>query len=113
MRREHKVCDRCKAEGYDDELQLFEIGVTCKNLTYQRAVESFPKQEWCKECVSQTALLGISEKEAEERRQKSLAPVVPVTFEDIIREIASEVAQDEISSNRFGLLMKYWRNRNK
>lgn len=95
----YKQCDRCKAEGYDTEIELFEVGVVCKNLTNGIQVKAFPMQQWCRECVSQTALLGISEKEAEARRQASLAPVVPVTFEDIVRDIAYEVAEDCVSNS--------------
>lgn len=100
MQRIYKKCDRCGADGFDEDVQLFEISVQCKNLTTNSMpIEAFPKQQWCKECVSITALLGISEREAEERRQKSLGPVVPATFEDMVREIAQEIAEDAVSNN--------------
>ena len=50
--------------------------------------------------MNDTALLGITDRLLEERRQASLAPPKAATFEEMVFEIAYEAASDAISNDR-------------
>jgi hypothetical protein len=101
MIKTHKQCDKCKTESTEDDFKLFEITLNLRQVQPAATGQSkiFPMQHWCEECVTTSALKGINEKQMEERRQASAAPIVPATFEDLLREIAYEVACDAISDN--------------
>ena len=97
-----KTCDRCKTESLEPAFELFEITVSSRLIapTSTGTSDRFPKQHWCRACMNDTALLGITDKLLEERRQASLAPPKPVTFEDMVYEIAGEAAAEAIHNSR-------------
>src|SRR4051812_14170659 len=103
MIKTHKQCDKCKAESTEDDFKLFEITLNLRQVQptpVTSASKIFPMRHWCEECVTVSALRGINEKQMEERRQASAAPVVPVTLEDLIHELAYDAACDAISNDR-------------
>lgn len=97
-----KTCDKCGAVQTAEDFKLFEITINLRQVqpTTTTASKIFPLQHWCEECVTVSALRGINEKQMEERRQASATPIVPATFEDMVREIAYKAAEDAISNSR-------------
>lgn len=92
------VCDKCgKDNTSKPDFQLFDLTVQCNAVFPTRVTtktDCLPKKQWCRDCLNGSALLSITDKMLEERRQAELAPPVPATLEDMIREIAEEAGAE-------------------
>lgn len=91
-------CDRCGKEDQTNDISIINVGVHVGG--YAKQYSSFDQektrleynQEWCKDCRIRTGLI--------EKPKDSTLIQVPLTIEDLVREIAYESACDAIANRR-------------
>jgi hypothetical protein len=91
MRVTTVTCDRCKKVILEkDYSQIWPVKVV-----YGSSSSVHTQVEWCRSCTIEMGLLTV-------KAEKTIAPRIepPPTIEDLIREIAYEVAQEEIGRSR-------------
>ena len=89
-------CDRCGNENEDNKiLQLEEVGVHVGRYNLSTSFGGTPKimfnKEWCIECREKTGLKLPP--------KNKVIEVIPLTLEDLVREIAYEAAVEAIQNN--------------
>jgi len=98
MRTTTFKCDRCGTEDTTNQIDILNVGVHVGG--YAKMYSSFnsekPRvefnQDWCFECRIKT---GLREKPVDAR-----GTIIPVTLEDLVREIAYKAASEAIINSR-------------
>ena len=94
MRTTTYKCDRCGKEDITNNIDIIRVGVHVGGyaVAHSFGSQEQPKieynQEWCLECRIKTGL--------RENPKKSVIVQTPLTLEDLVREIAYDVACDAI-----------------
>lgn len=78
-------CDRCGATAQDDKHFLRHVAVGVNWGYGFQAADRKLEAEWCRECLIKTGLHS-PQNEADEK----IAPPVPPTLEDLVRDIVRE-----------------------
>jgi len=94
MRTTTFKCDRCGAEDTTNKIDIANVGVHVggymeRYIYHPNGTRTELNREWCAKCRIETGLI--------EKPKTSVVEQKPLSLEDLIREIAAEVANDVFS----------------